>query len=93
MERRLSCREVTERVWDEKPPSPARLESDKRSCFAGGVAERRVSLPLRVLLSEMDGEGVGRVFDLVSGSRSSSVGWWLLGSNSSGEMTLTGTLR
>ena len=75
MERRLSCREVTDKVWDGKLPFPsaARLESERRSCFAGGVAERKISLPLRVLLSEMDGEGDGRVFDLAGGSRSSAL--------------------
>ena len=72
MERLLSCREVTERVWEGRLPFPnaARPESGRSSCFAGWVAERWVSLPLRlrVLLSGMAG-AVGRVFDLAGGSR------------------------
>jgi len=74
MERRLSCREVTERVWEERTPFPnvPRLVSDRISCFGGGVAARRISLTLRGLFSETDGDVDGRVFDLVGGSRSSA---------------------
>lgn len=61
----------------------------KSEGLAGGVEELRVSLPARVLLSEIDGERVGRVFDLWGGSRSAVAG--LLGSNSVGGMIVTGT--
>ena len=78
IERRLSCRDVTDRLCGDRLFPTAMLPgSDGRvSCFIGIVEERDAALlPLRVLPKGTDDKGVGKVFALAGAGRSSNGCW------------------
>jgi hypothetical protein len=73
MDRRLSCRDVTERDCSFRLLAPAvttPLSGSWESCVAV-MEERKPSLLLRLLIVEFGDDDTGRVLDLTGGNRSS----------------------